>query len=275
LREDEVEGADLLELKSEQDVISCGFTTKLIKARTFFAKLNRLKDTMRDSKPPPQQQQQQMQAPQQPQGLSPQQPMMNQQQQHMQQQQQQQPMRRQTSQNQQQQQQHRQQQQPHMNQQHNAMSQFDMLFPSDNQPPLGQMGQMGQMGHQMGQMGQMGGPPGMSRTPSNNNQSAPPGMGRSVARAPPGLASAPIGLSSGTNGKKSFTPDKKAAQLNLNKGMCVICLDKKADNLVIPCNHLCFCHQCSEEMAFRQLDKCPICQCKMENIVKIYIPLDM
>jgi hypothetical protein len=40
---------------------------------------------------------------------------------------------------------------------------------------------------------------------------------------------------------------------------CVICMTELRDTVVIPCRHMCLCHQCAEIMKFESI-KCPICR---------------
>lgn len=46
--------------------------------------------------------------------------------------------------------------------------------------------------------------------------------------------------------------------------LCAICMDEKADFLVVPCGHKCGCKKCLE-----QLIQCPICRTKIESILKV------
>jgi hypothetical protein len=49
--------------------------------------------------------------------------------------------------------------------------------------------------------------------------------------------------------------------------ICLVCYDKKRDILFMPCNHLCCCDNCSNN-----INKCPYCRVDIENKVKIFIP---
>lgn len=41
---------------------------------------------------------------------------------------------------------------------------------------------------------------------------------------------------------------------------CCICLDKKANILLLPCNHLIVCGQCCKANILRNYNVCPLCQ---------------
>ena len=48
--------------------------------------------------------------------------------------------------------------------------------------------------------------------------------------------------------------------------LCVICLSRKANTLILNCRHLCVCFNCS-----RNLTSCPVCRQKIEDkVVAIY-----
>lgn len=47
---------------------------------------------------------------------------------------------------------------------------------------------------------------------------------------------------------------------------CIICLDSKKDNAIIPCGHVCFCDTCLK----LQIRNCPMCDIKIQSILKIY-----
>jgi len=51
---------------------------------------------------------------------------------------------------------------------------------------------------------------------------------------------------------------------------CVICLTELKDTVVIPCRHLCVCHQCAQVLHY-QSNKCPICRGPVRSMLKIKI----
>jgi len=53
---------------------------------------------------------------------------------------------------------------------------------------------------------------------------------------------------------------------NDDEGLCVICLDKKADYAIKPCGHLCLCEDCTSAIG----GKCPICRGGMNGVMKIF-----
>ena len=47
--------------------------------------------------------------------------------------------------------------------------------------------------------------------------------------------------------------------------LCVVCLDNTKQYAIVPCGHLCVCHDCSQHLVL-----CPICRIKKEDILRIY-----
>lgn len=41
---------------------------------------------------------------------------------------------------------------------------------------------------------------------------------------------------------------------------CVICLTSIRDTAVLPCRHMCLCHECANVTRARSYGKCPICR---------------
>jgi hypothetical protein len=52
--------------------------------------------------------------------------------------------------------------------------------------------------------------------------------------------------------------------------LCVICLVSPRDTTVLPCRHLCMCHECAQELR-KQSSKCPICRNHVESLLHIRI----
>ena len=48
---------------------------------------------------------------------------------------------------------------------------------------------------------------------------------------------------------------------------CVVCLDSKADHVVVPCGHVCLCFPCSAKV--RRTGLCPVGRCVVGNVLKI------
>lgn len=48
---------------------------------------------------------------------------------------------------------------------------------------------------------------------------------------------------------------------------CVVCLDSKADHVVVPCGHVCLCQPCSAKV--RRTGLCPVGRCVVGNVLKI------
>ena len=47
---------------------------------------------------------------------------------------------------------------------------------------------------------------------------------------------------------------------------CIICMEKAKNTIMIPCNHVCCCVECS-----KYLKKCPMCRTQLEDIKRVYI----
>lgn len=41
---------------------------------------------------------------------------------------------------------------------------------------------------------------------------------------------------------------------------CCICLDRKSNILLLPCNHITLCDVCCRDSIYANFNKCPICQ---------------
>ncbi len=41
---------------------------------------------------------------------------------------------------------------------------------------------------------------------------------------------------------------------------CCICLDKKSNMLLLPCNHVCICDYCCRDLIESNFSNCPLCQ---------------
>lgn len=49
---------------------------------------------------------------------------------------------------------------------------------------------------------------------------------------------------------------------------CVICMVNARDTTVLPCRHMCMCHDCAHELR-KQTSKCPICRNHVESLLHI------
>ena len=49
---------------------------------------------------------------------------------------------------------------------------------------------------------------------------------------------------------------------------CVVCMDKKSHYAILPCGHICTCHEC-----LIQITRCPLCNVDITGLIKIYIPI--
>eukprot|EP01120_Amphizonella_sp_Union-15-10_P002870 TRINITY_DN13162_c0_g1_i1.p1 TRINITY_DN13162_c0_g1~~TRINITY_DN13162_c0_g1_i1.p1 ORF type:complete len:205 (+),score=24.95 TRINITY_DN13162_c0_g1_i1:42-617(+) len=51
---------------------------------------------------------------------------------------------------------------------------------------------------------------------------------------------------------------------------CVICLTEPRSTIIIPCRHMCLCHQCAESLRDKS-SKCPICRAPVRSLLKLEI----
>lgn len=51
---------------------------------------------------------------------------------------------------------------------------------------------------------------------------------------------------------------------------CVICKDRKKNVLIIPCNHVCLCLSCYDELRQNQ-NTCPICREIIQEMKRVYL----
>ena len=68
---------------------------------------------------------------------------------------------------------------------------------------------------------------------------------------------------------KKIQLDEEESQNCVTTGLdCVICMESKRDSVLMPCNHLISCFNCSVLM-LKKTDKCPICREDVECAIKI------
>lgn len=51
---------------------------------------------------------------------------------------------------------------------------------------------------------------------------------------------------------------------------CVVCMCEPRDTTVMPCRHMCLCHECAESLR-KQTNKCPICRESVQSLLRINI----
>jgi len=51
------------------------------------------------------------------------------------------------------------------------------------------------------------------------------------------------------------------------EGNCVVCKNRRANHIIIPCGHQCLCHNCSYAIG----DTCPYCKSLLTSINKVYM----
>ena len=50
---------------------------------------------------------------------------------------------------------------------------------------------------------------------------------------------------------------------------CVVCLDRIADRIALPCGHLCLCSRCSTEVLSRT-GSCPVCRGSVRRVQPVF-----
>lgn len=55
-----------------------------------------------------------------------------------------------------------------------------------------------------------------------------------------------------------------------SKHLCSICLEREANQLLIPCNHICYCENCIKKS---RITECPICRRRVDCRERVFFPL--
>lgn len=61
---------------------------------------------------------------------------------------------------------------------------------------------------------------------------------------------------------------------------CIVCMDAAVDTVLLPCGHLCLCHECSTALqqgakAKATSLKCPLCRVSAQSAQRIYLHLNV
>lgn len=67
------------------------------------------------------------------------------------------------------------------------------------------------------------------------------------------------------------TSPSSASTVAEDGGLCRLCLDKKADHVVLPCGHLCMCEGCVE-WDRDDINLCPVCDGEVANTIRVVFP---
>jgi hypothetical protein len=51
---------------------------------------------------------------------------------------------------------------------------------------------------------------------------------------------------------------------------CAICMDKKRNSVLRPCNHMITCFECSK-LLLNRVDNCPVCREKIDDVIRIFM----
>ena len=83
------------------------------------------------------------------------------------------------------------------------------------------------------------------------------------------ILSEPIVVEARKDPDPSSMPANPNSTNKVAKTLCVVCIDKEADGVVLPCGHLCGCEPCLK-MLLNSGAKCPICRAHMNSVVKVF-----
>ncbi|KAJ3678501.1 hypothetical protein LUZ60_002304 [Juncus effusus] len=72
-----------------------------------------------------------------------------------------------------------------------------------------------------------------------------------------------------TMSKKSSVKTEKKEEKEKEKGVCVICLDKRVEAACVPCGHMAGCMKCLKKIEAKN-KKCPVCRANVDQVIKIY-----
>lgn len=59
--------------------------------------------------------------------------------------------------------------------------------------------------------------------------------------------------------------------LNESIYLCCICQVENSVIVFMPCKHLCTCEPCYDAMKVSNHNDCPVCRCKIKNIIKVFV----
>jgi hypothetical protein len=61
-----------------------------------------------------------------------------------------------------------------------------------------------------------------------------------------------------------FNKEKQPDDVNFT--VCVVCLDKPRDTLIVDCKHLVLCQEC-----LTSISQCPICRCQIKTTINVFM----
>lgn len=79
----------------------------------------------------------------------------------------------------------------------------------------------------------------------------------------PSSSSTPVPLSQTETSSSSSSSSSETSQ---NKSKCCICISETPTFVLIPCGHICLCHNCKDTL----LNKCPLCTAPIERILQTF-----
>ena len=67
------------------------------------------------------------------------------------------------------------------------------------------------------------------------------------------------------------TCEKTQEQRAETANECCMCLEKTKNIVLVPCNHLCVCESCAEDLMKNPKASCPLCRATVEKIIKVFL----
>jgi ankyrin repeat protein len=73
------------------------------------------------------------------------------------------------------------------------------------------------------------------------------------------------------NTQNKLKSDLVEININEDEDKCIICITNKKSYACLPCGHMIFCKECTDEFNKTQNKNCPECRCKINEIKRIYM----
>jgi len=116
-------------------------------------------------------------------------------------------------------------------------------------------------------------PPFSPDRPSPTSDSAPePAVATATLVADDNTAASQLPFAAVTLVTPTAPPDSMDPTV-ADKGVCVLCWDKKAEMALVPCGHVCLCTHCcgqTEVLNAALNHQCPVCRCDFKQTLRVY-----
>ena len=75
----------------------------------------------------------------------------------------------------------------------------------------------------------------------------------------------------GTKSVKSRRRKNEVPMADSTTKQCVVCMDNNVSHVLVPCGHLCLCHDCASDTSLSRMGmKCPECRTDISQAMKIF-----